>query len=51
LINFAPVDGNTCFGGLQSDDGIGFSIFGDVAIKAALVVFDLGNKRLGWAQK
>ncbi|KAM0463393.1 hypothetical protein ACHAPV_001938 [Trichoderma viride] len=51
LINFAPVSGNTCFGGLQSDDGIGISIFGDVAIKAALVVFDLGNKRLGWAQK
>lgn len=51
LINFAPVSGNTCFGGLQSNDGIGISIFGDVAIKAALVVFDLGNKRLGWAQK
>ncbi|EHK24253.1 uncharacterized protein TRIVIDRAFT_81777 [Trichoderma virens Gv29-8] len=53
LINLTPVsDGSsTCFGGLQSSADIGINIFGDVALKAALVVFDLGNERLGWAQK
>ncbi|KAH6610037.1 aspartate protease [Trichoderma cornu-damae] len=53
LLNLTPIsDGSsTCFGGLQSSNGIGIDIFGDVALKAALVVFDLGNNRLGWAQK
>ena len=52
-INWAPVDttNTTCYGGLQSDSDIGLSIFGDVALKAALVVFDGGSKRLGWAAK
>ncbi|KAI0853072.1 endothiapepsin [Daldinia vernicosa] len=52
-INYAPVDDSTCFGGIQSDEGIGFSIFGDVALKAAFVVFDSssGSPRLGFAQK
>ncbi|KAL7792123.1 putative aspartate protease [Trichoderma ceciliae] len=53
LLNLTPISqgSSTCFGGLQSNDGIGLNIFGDVALKAALVVFDLGNERLGWAQK
>lgn len=51
LINYANVDSRTCFGGIQSSSGIGFSIFGDIALKAAYVVFDDGNNRLGWAQK
>ncbi|KAI1394459.1 endothiapepsin [Hypoxylon trugodes] len=54
-INYAPVDesGSSCFGGIQTDEGIGFSIFGDVALKAAFVVFDnsKGTPRLGWAAK
>ncbi|OAQ65154.1 secreted aspartic proteinase precursor [Pochonia chlamydosporia 170] len=52
-LNFAPTDdsGETCFGGLQSSSGIGINIFGDVALKAAFVVFDGGNNRLGWAPK
>ncbi len=53
-MNFAPVsDGSTsCFGGIQSDSGIGFSIYGDVALKAALVVFDgSSSPRLGFAPK
>ncbi|KAK3382059.1 aspartic peptidase domain-containing protein [Lasiosphaeria ovina] len=52
-INYAPTDssGTTCFGGIQKDIGIGFSIFGDVALKAAFVVFDGPNQQLGWAAK
>ncbi|KAJ3577666.1 hypothetical protein NPX13_g2901 [Xylaria arbuscula] len=54
-INYAPIDkaNRSCFGGLQSDEGIGFSIIGDVALKSAFVVFDATPQqpRLGWAQK
>jgi aspergillopepsin I len=52
-INFAPVDdtGSSCYGGIQDDSGIGFAIFGDIALKAAFVVFDGGKNQLGWASK
>ncbi|KAL2159397.1 hypothetical protein VTH06DRAFT_2401 [Thermothelomyces fergusii] len=52
-VRYAPMDstGVTCFGGIQANTGIGFSIFGDVALKAAFVVFDGGNLQLGWASK
>ncbi|KAI1270726.1 aspartic peptidase domain-containing protein [Xylariaceae sp. FL1019] len=54
-INYAPADeaGTSCYGGIQSSADIGINIFGDVALKAAFVVFDLstGSPRLGWANK
>lgn len=50
-INYAPYSGTTCFGGIQSSSGIGINIFGDVALKAAYVVFDSTGPRLGWASK
>lgn len=49
-INYAKQNG-VCFGGLQSSNGVGTNIFGDVALKAAYVVFDDANGRVGWAQK
>lgn len=50
LMNYAA-QGSQCFGGLQSNGGGGLSIFGDIALKAAYVVFDAGNNQVGWAQK
>lgn len=54
FINFGPVTegSSSCFGGLQSSSGVGINIFGDVALKAAYVVFNGGETpMLGWASK
>lgn len=40
-----------CFGGLQDSDSAGINIFGDIALKAAFVVFDGANSRIGFANK
>jgi len=53
-INYAPVTAgsSTCFGGLQSSSSLGINIWGDVALKAAFVVFNGGNPpTIGWAKK
>lgn len=50
-INYGHINATTCYGGIQGSVGIGFSIFGDMILKAQFVVFDLGNKRIGWARK
>ncbi len=52
--NYGPVStgSKTCFGGLQSSADIGINIYGDVALKAAFVVFNGGSSpQLGWAAK
>ena len=38
-LNYAPVSATTCFGGLQANTGIGFSIFGTIFLKSQFVVF------------
>jgi aspergillopepsin I len=52
-IDYAPLTSgsSTCFGGLQANTGIGFSIFGDVFLKAVYAIFDVstGSPRLGFA--
>ncbi|KAH8891844.1 microbial aspartic proteinase [Thozetella sp. PMI_491] len=51
-INYGQVSSSLCFGGLQSNDGIGFSIFGDIALKSAFVVFNGATPpTLGFATK
>ena len=50
-LNFAPVDASTCFGGLQGNTNIGFSILGDVFIKSQFVVFDADSLQIGFAAK
>lgn len=52
-LNYAPINSasSTCFGGLQSNKGIGMSIFGDIGLKSQFIVWDAGNNRLGFAQQ
>ena len=53
-INYAPVvsGSSTCFGGIQSNSGIGFSVFGAVFVKSQFVVFKgLSSPQLGFAAK
>lgn len=53
-VNYAPTDssGTTCFGGIQSNSGIGFSIFGDIFLKSQFVVFNGDSSpQLGFAPK
>lgn len=52
FINFGrdpQIPGN-CHGGITSGTDNGDAIFGDVALKAAFVVWDVGGTRLGFAQ-
>lgn len=51
-INYAPNGDGTCYGGIQSSDGIGFTIFGDIFLKNQFVVFDKtkSTPRLGFAK-
>lgn len=51
VINYAPLQkgSSTCFGGIQSNSGLGFSIFGDIFLKSQYVVFDSHGPRLGFA--
>ncbi|PSK46114.1 aspartic protease SNP2 [Elsinoe australis] len=50
-INYAPIGNGQCFGGIQSNTGIGLTIFGDIFLKAVFAVFDqsTGSPRLGFA--
>jgi hypothetical protein len=52
-MNYASLGGNTCFGGMQADTGIGFSILGDVFLKSQFVVFSqmAAKPQMGFAAK
>ena len=53
-LNYGPLNSgsNTCFGGLQSDAGFGFAIFGDIFLKSQFVVFNGASPpTLGFAAK
>ncbi|PWY77591.1 aspergillopepsin I precursor [Aspergillus eucalypticola CBS 122712] len=50
-INYAPVStgSSTCYGGIQSNSGLGLSILGDVFLKSQYVVFNSEGPKLGFA--
>jgi hypothetical protein len=52
FINYSPVGDGTCFGGMQPNDQIGMSIFGDIFLKSKYIVHESnGSPRLGFAQQ
>jgi hypothetical protein len=53
-MNYAFLSDTLCFGGMQANTGIGFSILGDVFLKSQFVVFSQVNAKqpqLGFASK
>ncbi|KAK7703042.1 hypothetical protein SLS64_009313 [Diaporthe eres] len=50
-MNYGTVDGTLCYGGLQGQGDIGFAIVGGIALKAQYAIFDLGNMKVGLANK
>ncbi|KAK4207686.1 endothiapepsin [Rhypophila decipiens] len=50
-MNYVSFNGSHCYGGIQSSDAIGFAVFGVLLIKSQFVVFDVGQKRIGFAGK
>ncbi|QIW99692.1 hypothetical protein AMS68_005210 [Peltaster fructicola] len=48
---YADLKDGTCFGGLQSNTGINYQIFGDVLLKQYFAVFNGGAKTFGIAKK
>ncbi|KAF2144320.1 uncharacterized protein K452DRAFT_350011 [Aplosporella prunicola CBS 121167] len=50
---YSAVDGTRCFGGMQSDEGIGFSILGGIFLKSQFVVFDASTDppQIGFARQ
>ncbi|PVH90020.1 acid protease, partial [Periconia macrospinosa] len=53
-INYTPAQtgSSTCYGGIQTNDGIGFSIFGDIFLKSKYVVHELSSTpRIGFADQ
>ena len=51
FINYGKSKDDECYGGIQSSDGIGMAIIGDVLLKSQFVVFNLETKRVGFANK
>jgi hypothetical protein len=51
-INYGVYSGSSCFGGIQSDAGIGMAIWGDILIKSQFVVFNQASSpQVGFAAK
>jgi hypothetical protein len=51
FISYGQINTSTCYGGLQSSEGLPFGILGDILLKAQFVVFDVGKTRIGFANK
>ena len=50
-IEYARIGQNTCFGGVQGNQGQGIQIYGAVLLKQYFAVFNFGDLTFGLAQK
>jgi aspergillopepsin I len=53
-INFAPNGDGTCYGGIQTNENVGTTIFGDIFLKSKYVIHEMktgSSPRLGFADK
>jgi aspergillopepsin I len=50
-VEYARVNRNTCFGGIQGNNGQGIQIYGAVLLKQYFAVFNFGDLTFGLAQK
>lgn len=50
-LNYAQHTDGYCYGGLQSSEGLPFSVFGDILLKAQFVAFDRAKLAVGFANK
>ncbi|RYP92974.1 hypothetical protein DL770_000848 [Monosporascus sp. CRB-9-2] len=48
---FAPIQGGSWYGGVQSRGNLPFDILGDVVLKSMYAIWDQGNKRFGAVPK
>lgn len=52
LINYAVAEGSTCYGGIQSSQGLPFTILGDTFLKTQYVVFNgASTPQIGFASQ
>lgn len=50
-LTYAQIDSSNCFGGIQSSQGEGIQIYGDVLLKNFFAVFNGGTNQFGLATK
>jgi aspergillopepsin I len=53
-MSYQSISGGRCYGGIQRDTGMPFSIFGDVFLKGTFTIFESANgaqPRLGFARQ
>jgi len=53
MLNYAPVNRDYCYGGIQSNRGNPYQVYGDLMFRSSFVVFygGAGNLGLGFAAK